>query len=84
MQVKKYLDAFCVYFWACTPTIFSLLTFGLFVLLGCTLTAATVKYLLLTGSLELKIHHFSWILCSVLNSEKTLRSFVILKLLSRY
>ncbi|GBG77942.1 hypothetical protein CBR_g25873 [Chara braunii] len=38
----KYLDAFCVYFWACTPILFSLLTFGLYVFLGHPLDAATV------------------------------------------
>lgn len=45
MQKCKYLDAFCVYFWACTPTIFSLFTFGLYAILGHSLDAATVSTL---------------------------------------
>jgi ATP-binding cassette subfamily C (CFTR/MRP) protein 10 len=40
----KYLDALCVYFWATTPVLISILTFCTFVLLGNTLTAAKVKY----------------------------------------
>jgi len=32
--VRKYMDALCVYFWACTPVLFSLATFSLFVAMG--------------------------------------------------
>lgn len=35
---RKYLDALCVYFWATTPLLIGLLTFGTYVLLGNTLT----------------------------------------------
>eukprot|EP00850_Spirogloea_muscicola_P005214 SM000023S07670 [mRNA] locus=s23:744663:754300:- [translate_table: standard] len=38
----KYLDAFCVYFWACTSILVSVLTFGLYALLGNPLRASTV------------------------------------------
>ncbi|BBG99203.1 multidrug resistance-associated protein 11 [Prunus dulcis] len=38
---RKYLDAWCVFFWATTPTLFSLFTFGLFALMGHQLDAAT-------------------------------------------
>lgn len=41
-QTRKYLDAWCVFFWAATPTLFSLCTFGLFILAGNQLDAATV------------------------------------------
>lgn len=41
-QTRKYLDAWCVFFWATTPTLFSLFTFGLFTLMGHQLEAATV------------------------------------------
>ena len=44
VQTRKYLDAFCVYFWAGTPALFSLCTFGVFVLMGHTLDAATVRF----------------------------------------
>jgi hypothetical protein len=44
VQTRIYLDAFCVYFWAGTPALFSLCTFGVFVLLGHTLDAATVRF----------------------------------------
>jgi hypothetical protein len=55
-QIRKYLDAFCVYFWACTPALFSLCTFGLFVLTGHTLDAATVT----TSSLSQNVVLSSW------------------------
>ena len=34
LAVRKYLDAMCVYFWAATQLLFSVLTFGLMALLG--------------------------------------------------
>jgi len=42
LRGRKYLDALCVYFWATTPVVMSILTFVTFVLLGNRLTAATV------------------------------------------
>lgn len=42
IQTRKYLDAWCVFFWATTPTLFSFSTFGLFTLTGHDLDAATV------------------------------------------
>lgn len=41
LSKQKYLDALCVFFWAITPTIIKLLTFGTAVVLGQSLTAAT-------------------------------------------
>lgn len=34
LQSRKYLDALCVYFWATTPVLISILTFSTYVLLG--------------------------------------------------
>ncbi|KAK3021801.1 hypothetical protein RJ639_047156, partial [Escallonia herrerae] len=42
LSTRKYLDAWCVFFWATTPTLFSLFTFGLYALTGHQLDAATV------------------------------------------
>eukprot|EP00897_Mesotaenium_endlicherianum_P006893 jgi/Mesen1/6231/ME000320S05428 len=63
VQVRKYLDAFCVYFWACTPIFFSLLTFGLYALLGHRLTAATVfTSLALFNVLLAPLNSFPWVI----------------------
>ena len=42
LKGRKYLDALCVFLWASTPVIISVLTFITYVLLGNTLTAAKV------------------------------------------
>jgi len=42
LAARKYLDALCVFFWAATPVLISLLTFLTYVLLGNRLTAAKV------------------------------------------
>ena len=42
LAMRKYLDALCVFFWAATPVLISLLTFLTYVLLGNHLTAAKV------------------------------------------
>ena len=39
----KYLDAMCVYFWATTPVLISILSFTTYSLLGYPLTAAKVR-----------------------------------------
>ncbi|XP_017854480.1 multidrug resistance-associated protein 7 [Drosophila busckii] len=41
LSKRKYLDAMCVYFWATTPVLMCLLTFGVSVLLGNPLIAST-------------------------------------------
>lgn len=43
LKGRKYLDAFCVYFWATTPVLISILTFTTYALTGHELTAARVK-----------------------------------------
>ena len=47
LKGRKYLDAFCVYFWSTTPVLISLLTFATYVLLGNTLTAAKVRFIII-------------------------------------
>ena len=42
LRGRKYLDALCVYFWATTPVLISVLTFATYALLGHRLTAAKV------------------------------------------
>ena len=42
LKGRKYLDALCVYFWATTPLLISILTFTTYALLGHKLTAAKV------------------------------------------
>ena len=43
LKSRKYLDALCVYFWATTPVIISILTFTVHVYLGRELNAAIVS-----------------------------------------
>jgi ATP-binding cassette, subfamily C (CFTR/MRP), member 10 len=63
LAVRKYLDAVCVYLWAATSLLFSLGTFGLFVLLGEQLTAQTVFTSLALFSVLLgPINSFPWII----------------------
>ena len=49
----KYLDAMCVYFWATTPILISLLSFTTYSLLGYQLTAAKVCVTLLLCRIKL-------------------------------
>ena len=42
LKGRKYLDALCVYFWATTPVLISILTFATYAALGHSLTAAKV------------------------------------------
>ena len=43
LKGRKYLDALCVYFWATTPVLISILTFTTYVAFGNKLTAAKVS-----------------------------------------
>lgn len=63
LATRKYLDALCVYFWVATSLLFSLLTFGLFVLLGHRLTAEVVfTSLALFNVLIAPLNSFPWVL----------------------
>ena len=52
LRGRKYLDALCVYFWATTPVLISILTFTTYVALGHHLTAAKVSLHSCTYMLE--------------------------------
>jgi ATP-binding cassette subfamily C (CFTR/MRP) protein 10 len=63
LAIRKYLDAVCVYLWAATSLLFSIGTFGLFVLLGERLTAQTVFTSLALFSMLLgPINSFPWVI----------------------
>ncbi|XP_075224680.1 ATP-binding cassette sub-family C member 10 [Lycorma delicatula] len=63
LKGRKYLDAMCVYFWATTPVLISLLTFLTYTLLGNELTAATVfTSIALFNMLISPLNAFPWVL----------------------
>lgn len=63
LKGRKYLDALCVYFWATTPVIISILTFATYVLIGNKLTAATVfTAMALLNMLISPLNAFPWVL----------------------
>ncbi|XP_053697505.1 ATP-binding cassette sub-family C member 10 [Sabethes cyaneus] len=63
LSKRKYLDALCVYFWATTPVLMCLLTFGTSVLIGNTLTAATTyTSVALLNMLIGPLNAFPWVL----------------------
>ena len=69
LKGRKYLDAICVYLWATTPVLISVLTFATFVLSGNQLTAAKVftsvaLFAMLTGPLNA----FPWALNGLIES----------------
>ncbi|XP_011404304.1 PREDICTED: multidrug resistance-associated protein 7-like isoform X1 [Amphimedon queenslandica] len=60
---RKYLDALCVYFWATTPVLISIMTFSTYVALGHKLTAAKVfTSLALFNMLISPLNAFPWVL----------------------
>ena len=62
LRGRKYLDALCVYLWATTPILISILTFGTYVLLNNNLTAATVfTSLALFNMLIGPLNSFPWV-----------------------
>ncbi|KAK0080934.1 hypothetical protein PV325_013074 [Microctonus aethiopoides] len=63
LKGRKYLDALCVYFWATTPVLISILTFATYVLLGNTLDAKTVfTSMALLNMLIAPLNAFPWVL----------------------
>ncbi|XAR50466.1 Xenobiotic-transporting ATPase [Bertholletia excelsa] len=63
LSTRKYLDAWCVFFWATTPTLFSLFTFGLYSFMGNQLDAATVfTCLALFNNLISPLNSFPWVI----------------------
>ncbi|XP_035548110.1 ABC transporter C family member 13 isoform X2 [Juglans regia] len=69
LTTRKYLDAWCVFFWATTPTLFSLFTFGLFTLTGHPLDAATVfTCLALFNTLISPLNSFPWVINGLIDA----------------
>ncbi|KAM7257289.1 hypothetical protein ACFE04_013030 [Oxalis oulophora] len=69
LSTRKYLDAWCVFFWATTPTLFSLFTFGLFTLMGHQLDAAVVfTCLALFNSLISPLNSFPWVINGLIDA----------------
>lgn len=63
LRGRKYLDALCVYFWATTPVLISILTFATYVLLGHELDAKTVfTSMALLNMLIAPLNAFPWVL----------------------
>ncbi|XP_031737700.1 ABC transporter C family member 13 isoform X2 [Cucumis sativus] len=74
LSTRKYLDAWCVFFWATTPTLFSLFTFGLFTLMGYQLDAATVfTCLALFNTLISPLNSFPWVINGMIDAVISLR-----------
>lgn len=71
---RKYLDAMCVYFWAATPIIINLLTFGAAAFLGIEMTAAnTFVSVALLNMLIGPLNAFPWILNGLVEAWVSLR-----------
>ncbi|XP_059642397.1 ABC transporter C family member 13 isoform X2 [Cornus florida] len=69
LSTRKYLDAWCVFFWATTPTLFSLFTFGAYTLMGHQLDAATVfTCLALFNSLISPLNSFPWVINGLIDA----------------
>nr|QVT92351.1 ABC transporter [Salvia miltiorrhiza] len=74
LSTRKYLDAWCVFFWATTPTLFSLFTFGLYSLMGHQLDAATVfTCLALFNNLISPLNSFPWVINGLIDAAISLR-----------
>ncbi|XP_038713738.1 ABC transporter C family member 13 isoform X2 [Tripterygium wilfordii] len=79
LATRKYLDAWCVFFWATTPTLFSLSTFGLYTLMGHELDAATVfTCLALFNNLISPLNSFPWVINGLIDA------FISTRRLSRF
>ncbi|MQM07035.1 hypothetical protein Taro_039864 [Colocasia esculenta] len=69
LSTRKYLDAWCVFFWATTPALFSLFTFGLFSLMGHPLNAATVfTCVALFNTLISPLNSFPWVINGLIDA----------------
>ncbi|XVE89152.1 hypothetical protein DITRI_Ditri19aG0127600 [Diplodiscus trichospermus] len=79
LATRKYLDAWSVFFWATTPTLFSLFTFGLFTLMGHQLDAAMVfTCLALFNNLISPLNSFPWVINGLIDA------FISSRRLSRF
>ena len=74
LKGRKYLDALCVYLWATTPVLISVVTFTMYALTGNELTAAKVftavaLFAMLTGPLNA----FPWVINGVVEATVSIR-----------
>ncbi|XP_074640753.1 ATP-binding cassette sub-family C member 10-like [Tubulanus polymorphus] len=83
LKGRKYLDALCVYFWAATPVLISILTFTTYALMGNQLTAAKVfTSLALFNMLMMPLNAFPWVINGLMESWvslKRLEQFMMLE-----
>jgi ATP-binding cassette subfamily C (CFTR/MRP) protein 10 len=83
IRAKKYLDAGCVYFWASTPILMSVLTFITYAQLGNKLTAAKVfTSLALFNMLISPLNAFPWVNISISVYWKKLSFFIFESIVS--
>ncbi|CAF1369283.1 unnamed protein product [Adineta steineri] len=74
LRGRKYLDAFCVYFWATTPVLISVLTFTTYTFLGNQLTPAKVfTSLALFALLISPLNSFPWVINGLVESYVSLK-----------
>ncbi|CAF0794203.1 unnamed protein product [Adineta ricciae] len=74
LRGRKYLDAFCVYFWATTPVLISVLTFTTYTLLGNQLTPAKVfTSLALFALLISPLNSFPWVINGLVEAHVSLK-----------
>lgn len=74
LKGRKYLDALCVYFWATTPVLISVLTFVTYILLGNELTAAKVfTSIALFNMLIGPLNAFPWVLNGLMEAWVSLK-----------
>ncbi|CAG9799085.1 unnamed protein product [Chironomus riparius] len=74
LSKRKYLDALCVYFWATTPVIMCLLTFGGLVIYGQKLTASvTYTSVALLNLLIGPLNAFPWVLNGLMEAYVSLK-----------
>ncbi|XP_064395751.1 ATP-binding cassette sub-family C member 10-like [Halichondria panicea] len=88
LKGRKYLDALCVYFWATTPVLISILTFATYVAMGNTLTAAKVfTSIALFSILISPLNAFPWVINGLVEawvSVKRVQVFLRLEELGQY
>ncbi|XP_064623538.1 ATP-binding cassette sub-family C member 10-like [Lineus longissimus] len=74
LRGRKYLDALCVYFWATTPVLISILSFTTYALMGNTLTAAKVfTSLALFNILIMPLNAFPWVINGLMEAWVSLK-----------
>lgn len=74
LSKRKYLDAWCVYFWATTPVLMCLLTFGGMALFGQPLTASVVfTSVALLNLLIGPLNAFPWVLNGLMEAFVSLK-----------